>query len=98
MSASELDEFYNAVELTVKHDGDDEPPRHPAVVANSQHQEWAKLLATASCWAQSGDSYFPVNSVVESVPAGAYRVDMSNQGPYIQNMLIRLPHTNAESY
>ena len=92
MSGSELDEFYNAVELAVEHDRVDEPPRHPTATANSQEREWAKLLATASCWAQSGDSYFPVNSVVESVPAGAYRVGMSNQGPYIQKMPVNIDH------
>lgn len=54
--------------------------------------DWAKTLAVASCWARSGESYFPVSSVVNSVPAGVYRCCMSNTGPYIEKMNVNIEH------
>ena len=76
-------------------------PRTPevAVAATSRGQppqeDWAKVLASASCWARSGDSYFPVNSVVNTVPPGAFRVAMSNQGPYLNKMAINIDNLLA---
>lgn len=86
---SDLDEFFDAVQDHVKSDNQIAPPlQHPS----AEQQEWAKLLATASCWAKSGDSYFPVNSVVDSVPPGAYRTILSPQGPYLQKMPVNIDH------
>jgi predicted AAA+ superfamily ATPase len=52
--------------------------------------DWMKTLANAACWAQTGDSYFPVTSVVQSIPPGAYRCLASQQGPYIEKMKINI--------
>lgn len=54
--------------------------------------EWTKTLAVASCWAQTGDSFYPVAGVVDKVPPGAYRCQMSQQGPYIEKMKINIDH------
>jgi predicted AAA+ superfamily ATPase len=63
-----------------------------ASIANapSENQEWAKLLATAACWAQAGNSYFPVNDVVKTIPPGGYRCMIANQGPYLEKMQINI--------
>jgi hypothetical protein len=58
----------------------------PQIAANP---DWAKVAASARCWAQSGDAFFPVSEVVEKLPAGAYRCMVSNQGPYLEKMPIQ---------
>ena len=64
--------------------------------------EWAKTLAAARCWAQSGDSYFGVSTVVNTLPPGAYRCRMSNNGPFVEKMaisiddLLALPDSTVE--
>lgn len=52
--------------------------------------EWAQTIASARCWARSGDSFFPVADVVHSLPAGAYRCRTSNTGPYLEKMPIQI--------
>lgn len=51
---------------------------------------WAQVAASARCWAQSGDAFFPVTEVVQTLPAGAYRCRISNQGPYLEKMPIEI--------
>lgn len=51
---------------------------------------WAQIAASARCWAQSGDAFFPVSEVVQSLPAGAYRCCDSNRGPYLEKMPIQI--------
>lgn len=64
---------------------------------------WAQTAASARCWAQSGDSFFPVNEVVNELPPGAYRCRQSNQGPYLEKMpieidsLLNLPDSAVET-
>lgn len=64
---------------------------------------WAQIAASARCWAQSGDAFFPVTEVVNTLPAGAYRCRMSNQGPYLEKMpieidsLLALPDSAVET-
>src|SRR5258706_359661 len=57
----------------------------PAVDGN-----WAQIAASARCWAQSGDAYFPVSEVVQEIPPGAYRCRESNRGPYLEKMAIEI--------
>jgi len=52
--------------------------------------EWAQIAASARCWAQSGDAFFPVTDVVKEIPAGAYRCRISNRGPYLEKMPIEI--------
>lgn len=73
-------------------------PRHglqPATADAPNAPDWAKTLASAACWAQAGNSYFPVNSVVDKIPPGAYRCAMSNTGPYLDRMNINIDHLLA---
>lgn len=105
MAKDNLSDFIDAVreEVTVRAQ---QPPRHhpssiEGAAASGQH-DWAKNMAAASCWAQTGNSYFPVSDVVDLVPAGAYRCGMSNTGPYIEKMkiqidnLLSLPDSSTE--
>lgn len=52
--------------------------------------DWAQVVASARCWAQSGDAFFPVTDVVKEIPAGAYRCRNSNRGPYLEKMAIEI--------
>lgn len=56
----------------------------------SRDGDWAEISASARCWAQSGDAYFPVSEVVQALPAGAYKCQSSNRGPYLQKMPIQI--------
>lgn len=64
--------------------------------------DWAQTVASARCWAQAGDAYFPVSEVVPALPAGAYRCRNSNRGPYLEKMpididrLLDLPDSAVE--
>lgn len=66
------------------------PTEATAIAQPASSPDWAKVAASARCWAQSGDAFFPVSEVVESLPAGAYRCQMSNQGPYLERMPIQI--------
>jgi ATP-dependent Zn protease len=100
MSANEIDEFVNAVNHA--------NGGAPDVLGSSPKplreapEDWAKTLAVASCWAQTGNSYFPVASVVEKIPAGAYQCRATNQGPFLEKMnivtdnLLALPDSATE--
>jgi hypothetical protein len=59
-------------------------------VAAAPDSDWAQIAASARCWAQSGDAFFPVTDVVKEIPPGAYRCRMSNRGPYIEKMPIEI--------
>lgn len=63
---------------------------YPATPASTMPNEWAQAAAAARCWAQSGDSFFPVTDVVRKLPAGAYRCRMSNSGPFLEKMPIEI--------
>lgn len=65
---------------------------HPAEVAPqaSPDSNWAQIAASARCWAQSGDAFFPVTDVVKEIPPGAYRCRHSNSGPYLEKMPIEI--------
>jgi predicted AAA+ superfamily ATPase len=67
----------------------------PSVAPSEAPGDWAKTLAVASCWAQTGDSFFPVAGVVDSIPPGAYRCCMSNTGPYLEKMKVNIDHLLA---
>src|ERR1700678_10179 len=67
----------------------------PTSVGEAAGGDWAKTLAAASCWAQSGNSYFPVSDVIDKIPPGAYRCMVSNQGPYFEKMKISIDHLLA---
>lgn len=86
---SDMDEFVTAVNAGNGRN-DEQAVAQPSV--GQAGQDWARNVASASCWAQSGNSYFPVNSVVDVVPPGAYRCMMSNTGPYIEKMNIKIDH------
>lgn len=64
---------------------------------------WAQIAASARCWAQSGDAFFPVSEVVNELPPGAYRCRDSNRGPYLEKMpieidsLLTLPDSAVET-
>jgi hypothetical protein len=66
-------------------------------------ENWAQTVASARCWAQSGDAFFPVSEVVNELPPGAYRCKSSNQGPYLEKMpiemdsLLALPDSAVET-
>lgn len=62
----------------------------PQALSNGSPGEWVKTLASAACWAQTGDAFFPVNSVVNTIPPGAYRCMVSQQGPYLEKMKINI--------
>lgn len=57
---------------------------------SSSDQDWAQIIASSRCWAQAGDSYFPVTDVVREIPPGAYRCRMSSRGPYLERMPIEI--------
>ena len=59
----------------------------PGAIVDSN---WAQIAASARCWAQSGDAYFPVSEVVQEIPPGAYRCRESNRGPYLEKMPIEI--------
>lgn len=63
----------------------------PTTIAET-NGDWAKTLAQAACWAQTGNSYFPVSNVTKSVPPGAYKCMVSDQGPYLEKMVINIDH------
>jgi ATPase family associated with various cellular activities (AAA) len=63
------------------------PGQQPSAVADG---DWAQIAASARCWAQSGDAFFPVTEVVNALPAGAYRCRASNRGPYLERMPIEI--------
>lgn len=71
----------------------------PATAQN----DWAQVTASARCWAQSGDAFFPVSEVVKELPSGAYRCQSSNRGPYLERMpieidsLLTLPDSAVEA-
>jgi hypothetical protein len=75
----------------------------PAIEASAPDSNWAQIAASARCWAQSGDAYFPVAEVVNELPPGAYRCRSSNQGPYLEKMpieidsLLTLPDSAVET-
>lgn len=79
-----------------------ERPVHGNVPKVAVNADWAKTIAVASCWAKSGDSYFPVSEVVDTIPPGAYKTCVSNTGPYLQKMqvdidnLLNLPDSTTE--
>lgn len=58
--------------------------------ATSPDSNWAQIAASARCWAQTGDAYFPVSEVVQELPPGAYRCRDSNRGPYLEKMPIEI--------
>lgn len=88
---SDLNEFVEMVNNGESSRSDEVAHAQPPSAAMAG-QDWARNIAAASCWAQSGSSYFPVNSVVDKVPPGAYRCQMSNTGPYIEKMGINIDH------
>jgi hypothetical protein len=63
---------------------------YPSAAPQPADSNWAQIAASARCWAQSGDAFFPVTDVVKEIPPGAYRCRMSNQGPYIEKMPIEI--------
>ena len=90
---NDMEEFVNAVRgHSAMEAMSAEAPRPPTTSAPS---EWAKTLATAARWAQTGNSYFPVASVVDQIPPGAYRCCVSNTGPYIEKMEINIDNLLA---
>lgn len=103
---SDMDEFYRQIDYAAHGEqntaGGLNPMRTPTVAAAEQPSEWAKTVAAAACWAQTGNSYFPVSDVVRSIPPGAYRCKMSQQGPYLEKMkieidaLLHLPDSTTE--
>ena len=62
----------------------------PQPAAMSPDSDWARIAASARCWAQSGDAFFPVSEVVQELPPGAYRCRDSNRGPYLEKMPIEI--------
>jgi predicted AAA+ superfamily ATPase len=62
----------------------------PAIPQQSPDSDWAQIAASARCWAQSGDAFFPVTDVVKEIPPGAYRCRNSNRGPYMEKMPIEI--------
>lgn len=92
MPRDDLDDFLEAFD----HAGPvAKPSNAPQTSPNDAGANWAKTLAAASCWAQSGTSYFPVSDVVNTIPAGAYRCMMTNTGPYLEKMKIQIDHLLA---
>jgi hypothetical protein len=74
-----------------------------SAAAPPQDSNWAQIAASARCWAQSGDAFFPVSEVVQELPPGAYRCRDSNRGPYLEKMpieidsLLTLPDSAVET-
>lgn len=81
----------------------DRPMVAQGIEAAPPDNNWAQIAASARCWAQSGDAFFPVTEVVNELPAGAYRCRASNQGPYLERMpieidsLLALPDSAVET-
>jgi len=79
------------------------PMSQPGLEASAPEGNWAQIAASARCWAQSGDAFFPVAEVVNELPPGAYRCRQSNQGPYLERMpieidsLLTLPDSAVET-
>lgn len=67
----------------------------PSQALEGAPSDWAKTLAVASCWAQTGGTFFPVSGVVKEIPPGAYRCQMSQNGPYLEKMKINIDHLLA---
>lgn len=95
-------EFANKVGTAVRPRG--EHPTFPgSPSAISDNSDWAQTVASARCWAQSGDAYFPVTEVVQEIPPGAYRCRHSQRGPYLEKMpieidsLLTLPDSAVET-
>lgn len=86
---TDMDDFVRAVHQARAAVGPDADAPTP-LLNNGTPGDWVKTLASAACWAQTGDSYFPVTSVVDSIPPGAYRCMVSNQGPYLEKMKINI--------
>lgn len=84
---SDVEEFIAAVNSQAGRPPDPRPITGAELPAATG--EWAKTIAAASCWAQSGNSYFPVTDVVKGIPSGAYRCMMANTGPYLEKMQIQ---------
>lgn len=99
--SDDISEFFEAVKQG-RDGGELIPNRGHQPTAVGEHSNWAQTLAAASCWAQSGNSFFPVNDVVKSVPSGAYRCQVSDRGPYLEKMkinidsLLSLPDSSTE--
>jgi hypothetical protein len=81
----------------------DRPAQPPTEASAQSDSNWAQTVASARCWAQSGDAFFPVSEVVKELPSGAYRCKSSNQGPYLEKMpieidsLLTLPDSAVET-
>jgi ATPase family associated with various cellular activities (AAA) len=81
----------------------DRPSMPQAGIEATADSNWAQIAASARCWAQSGDAFFPVSEVVNELPPGAYRCRSSNQGPYLERMpieidsLLTLPDSAVET-
>lgn len=94
-----MNDFANLVGSRVAERGHFGEATAPSPVADSN---WAQIAASARCWAQSGDAFFPVSEVVPELPPGAYRCRASNQGPFLEKMpieidsLLALPDSAAE--
>lgn len=78
-------------------------PQTYATAEAPTDSNWAQIAASARCWAQNGDAFFPVTEVVNELPPGAYRCRASNQGPYLERMpieidsLLTLPDSAVET-
>ena len=88
MTLDDIEEFAQQVRNSVQ---SKETAPAPAVTG-APSGDWARALATASKWAQAGNSYFPVNEVVASLPPGAYKCNLNNQGPYLERMEVKIDH------
>lgn len=91
----DTEEFVQAMNHAMHGSSPRQQGLQPATADVTNAPEWAKTLSSAACWAQAGNSYFPVNSVVSTVPPGAYRCCMSNTGPYLDRMNINIDHLLA---
>lgn len=80
------DDFFGRVGTAVNDRARTQPAPTPA--SGSGGPEWVHNLAAAQCWAETGQSYFPITKARRSLPPGAYRCCMSPQGPYLQRMAI----------
>ncbi len=83
---SQLDDFFDQV---ARHDYSHDVPQTAASQPGIS-TEWAKTIATAACWARTGNTYFPVSTVTNEIPPGAYRCNVSQQGPYLERMEIKI--------
>jgi hypothetical protein len=81
----------------------DRPQMYATAETAPSDSNWAQIAASARCWAQNGDAFFPVTEVVNELPPGAYRCRASNQGPYLEKMpieidsLLTLPDSAVET-